>query len=140
MPERTRQALTDAEVQDMRALEPSRRNRLLLRLLYSTGLSPAELCALSWGDLEESSDTGQLIIVGRGGQLRFVSLPTPIWEELQAFRGRAGDREFIFRSRLGGPLSPRQVDRIVRSAARRARISRPVSPRMLRYVRNRSHP
>ena len=140
MAERTRQALTDAEVQDMRALEPSRRNRLLLRLLYSTGLRPSELCALSWGDLEESGDTGQLIIVGRGGQFRFVPLQTPVWEELQAFRGRAGNLEFVFRSRLGGPLSTRQVDRIVRSAARRARISRPVSPRLLRYVRNRSHP
>ena len=124
----------------MRALEPSRRNRLLLRLLYSTGLHPSDLCALSWGDLEESDDARQLIIVGRGGQLRFVPLQAPVWEELQAFRGQAGDREFVFRSRLGGPLSPRQVDRIVRSAARRARISHPVSPRMLRYVRNRSHP
>ncbi len=132
--------LTDAEVQDMRVLEPSRSNRLLLRLLYSTGLRPAELCALSWGDLEPSDDAGQLIIVGRGGQLRFVPLEIPIWEELQAFRGQAGDREFVFRSRLGGPLRLRQVDRIVRSAARRARISRPVSSRMLRYVRNRSYP
>ena len=85
MPEWTPQALTDAEVQDMRALEPSRRNRLLLRLLYSTGLRPSELCALSWGDLEESGDTGQLIIIGRGGQLRFVPLEIPVWEELQAF-------------------------------------------------------
>ena len=34
MAELTQQALTYAEVQDMRALEPSKRNRLLLRLLY----------------------------------------------------------------------------------------------------------
>jgi integrase/recombinase XerD len=130
-------ALTEAEVQDMRALEPSRRNRLLLRLLSSTGLRPAELCALCWCNLHASDDLGQLVIVGKGGQLRFVPLPVPVWEELQAFRGRAGNLEPIFRSRLGGPLSPRQVDQIVRAAARRARIPRPVSPRLLRYARPR---
>ena len=118
MPERNHQPLTDAEVQDMRVLEPSCRNRLLLRLLYSTGLSASDLCGLSWGDVEESDGAGPLIIIGRGGRLRFVPLPTPIWEELQAFRGRAGPREFVFQSRRGDPLSVRQVDRIVRSAAR----------------------
>jgi integrase len=130
-------ALTEAEIQDMRALEPSRRNRLLLRLLSSTGLRPAELCALCWCNLHASDDLGQLVIVGQGGQLRFVPLPIPVWEELQAFRGRAGNLEPIFRSRLGGALSPRQVDQIVRAAARRARIPRPVSPRLLRYTRPR---
>src|SRR3954451_7678383 len=138
MSERTQQALTDAEVQDMRALEPSRRNRLLLRLLYTTGLRPAELCALCWCNLHASDDLGQLVIVGKGGQLRFVPLCVPVWEELQAFRGRAGNLEPIFRSRLGGPLSPRQVDQIVRAAARRARIPRTVSPRLLRYARPRT--
>jgi site-specific recombinase XerD len=86
-------ALSEAEVQDMRALEPSRRNRLLLRLLYSTGLRPSELCALCWRGPQASGDTGQMVIVGRGGQLRFVPLRILVWEELQAFRGRAGDLE-----------------------------------------------
>jgi hypothetical protein len=58
----TEPVLSAAEVQDMRALEPSRRNRLLLRLLYSTGLRPSELCGLSWRDVQEGADTGQLII------------------------------------------------------------------------------
>jgi integrase/recombinase XerD len=130
--------LTEAEVQDMRALEPSRRNRLLLRLLYSTGLRPSELCALCWHELQDVDGAGQLVIVGKGGQLRFVPLRVPVWEELQAFRGRAGDLEPIFRSRLGGPLSPKQVDQIVRSAARRVKIERPVSPRLICYNRSRS--
>src|SRR5688500_165703 len=129
--------LSEAEVQYMRVREPHRRNRLLLWLLYSTGLRPSALCALCWRDLQESGDAGQLIIVGQGGQLRLVPLRTPVWEELQAFRGRAGDLEPIFRSRLGGPLSPRQVDRLVRAAARRAHIKHPVSPRLVRYTRSR---
>ena|SRR5687768_2375930 len=122
----------------MRALESSRRNRLLLWLLYSMGLRPSELCALYWRDVQEGPDTGQLILVGRGGQLRLVPLMTPIWEELQAFRGRAWDLEPIFRSRRGGPLSPRQVQRLVRAAARRAHIKHPVSPRLVRCARPRA--
>jgi site-specific recombinase XerD len=137
MRERTQQALTEAEVQDMRALEPSRRNRLLLRLLYSTGLRPSELCSLCWRDVHETDDAGQVVIVGKSGQLRFVPLRVPVWEELQAFRGRAGDLEPIFRSHPGGPLSPRRVDQIVRRAARRAHMKHPVSPRLLRYARPR---
>ena len=130
--------LSEAEVQDMRTLEPSRRNRLLLWLLYSTGLRPAELCALCWRDLQESTDTGQLIIVGPGGQLRLVPLRTLVWEELQAFRGRAGDLEPILPSRRGGHLSSKQVERLVRTAATRVHIKHPVSPRLVRYVRPRA--
>ena len=116
----TKPVLSEAEVQDMHALEPSRCNCLLLRLLYSTGLHPSELCALCWRDVQESRDAGQLVIVGKGGQLRFVFLRVPVWEDL---------------SRLGGSLSPRQVDRLVRAAARRAHIKLPVSPRLVRYAR-----
>jgi integrase len=134
----TAPGLSEAEVQDMQVLESSRRNRLLLWLLYSTGLRPAELGALCWRDVQESADTGQLIIVGKSGQLRLVPLRRPVWEELLAFRGRAGDLEPIFRSRRGGPLSPRQVERLVRAAARRAHIKHPVSPRLVRYARPRA--
>jgi integrase/recombinase XerD len=134
----TEPVLSEAEVQDMRVLEPSRRNRLLLWLLYSAGLRPSELCALCWRDVQETGDTDQLVIVGKGGQLRLVPLKRPVWEELQAFRGRAGDLEPIFRSRRGGPLSSRQVDRLVRAAARRAHIKRPISPRLVRYARPRA--
>jgi site-specific recombinase XerC len=120
----------------MWALEASRRNRLLVRLLYSAGLRSSELCALCWRDVQESADAGQLIIVGEGGQLRLVPLMLPVWEELQAFRGRAGDLEPIFKRRLGGPLSPRQVAQIVRTAGTRARFKRRVSPRLVRFARS----
>ena len=55
----------------MWALEASRRNRLLVRLLYSAGLRPSELCALCWRDVQERAAAGQLIIVGKGARSCF---------------------------------------------------------------------
>jgi integrase len=127
--------LSTAEVEDCRVLEPSRRNRLLLRLLSATPLRVSELCSLRWRDLQWRQAEGPLIIVGKSGQLRFVPLSVLIWQEIQDSRGHAGDLEPLFRSRKGGPLSPRQVDRIVRAAAKRAGIGGPVSPSVLRHAR-----
>src|SRR5438876_7737124 len=48
--------LAEGVIHKILALEPSRRNRALLRLLYAAGLRVFELCALTWQHLQERSE------------------------------------------------------------------------------------
>jgi len=52
--------LGEGAIHKILALEPSRRNRALLRLLYAAGLRVFELCALTWQHLQERDDAGQV--------------------------------------------------------------------------------
>ena len=127
--------LPEAEIQRMLALEPSSRNRALLRLLYAAGLRVSELAALRWRDVKPRDNAGQVTVYGKGGKTRAVLLSAATWRELQALRGDAVDGAPIFRSRQGGgPLSTVQVLRVVRRAAARAGVRGRVSPHWLRHA------
>jgi site-specific recombinase XerD len=115
------------------ALEPDRRNRAILRLLYAGGLRRSELVGLRWRDLQPRDEGGQVTVFGKGGKTRAVLLPAAVWRELVALRDAGGADDPVFRSRKGGPLDPSQVLRIVRAAAARAGLQARVSPHWLRH-------
>lgn len=127
--------ITEGETHRLIALEPSPRNRALLKLLYVAGVRVAELCGLRWRELQERDDGGQITVHGKGGKTRVILLPASIWRELEERRGEAGPDVPVFPSRKwGGHLDPSQVLRIVRAAARRAGIAGDVSPHWLRHA------
>jgi integrase/recombinase XerD len=126
--------LSESQVQRMLALETDRRNHAILRLLYGGGLRVAELCQLTWRDLQPRGETGQVTVYGKGDRTRVVLLSRDTWQELAALRGTAGDDDPVFVSRRGGPLAESAVYRIVRKAARRAGLPGSVSPHWLRHA------
>jgi len=133
--------LPETDVQKMLALEPGKRNRVLLRLLYAGGLRVSELCDLKWQDLQERGDAGQITAFGKGGKTRAILLSPATWHELQTLRSQGTAPEapvFASRKKIGhkkeGHLDPAQVLKIVRAAARRAGISLDVSPHWLRHA------
>jgi site-specific recombinase XerD len=128
--------LSEADTTRMLNLEPSPRNRALLTLLYGAGLRVSEATGLRWRDLEPREDAGQVTVFGKGGKTRFVLLSAHTWALLEGIRGEdAGADALVFPSRRGGgELSSVQVERIVRAAAKRAGIEKPVSPHWLRHA------
>lgn len=134
--------LTREEVIKLFVCETNERNRLILRLLYFSGMRVSELCQLCWKDLYPGPhDTGVVAIFGKGSKERHVPLKPAVYQELLAFRGQAGADDPLFPSRgggrkgkkSGGHLEKTQVERIVRQAARTAGISKPVTPHFLRH-------
>jgi len=126
--------LAEGAIHKILALEQSRRNRALLRLLYAAGLRVSELCALTWQHLQERDEAGQVTVLGKGGKTRTVLLSAATWQELRGLGGDGDAITAVFRSRKGGALGHSQVLRIVRAAARRAGIQAPVSPHWLRHA------
>lgn len=126
--------LSEDEVQAMIHRTDKDRDRVILRLLYATGMRVSELCSLEWRHVQERGDTGTLAIHGKGDKTRHVKVPPMAWSELVAlYDGEAMD-EPVFASRQGGALSRVQVYRIVRNAADRAGIDKNVSPHWLRHA------
>lgn len=127
--------LQESEVHSMIALEPSHRNRLILKTLYYGGFRVSELCGLRWRDLQSRGEEGQMTVFGKGQKTRAVLLPASLWSELQGFRGEAREDDPVFRSRLKSHgLDQSQILRIVRAASRRAGTEKNVSPHWLRHA------
>jgi len=127
--------LSEAQVHSMIALEPSKRNRVLLLLAYASGVRVSEACGLKWKDTREREGAGQVTVYGKGGRTRAGLPSVATWKELRALRGQASSDDPIFASRQGGGhLDPSMVMRIVRAAGARAGIPATVSPHWLRHA------
>ena len=135
------------------------RNRTILEVLFSTGMRVSELVSLNRGEI--NLDRGELSISGKGGKRRVVFLSESAigWldrylkmrfddnealftkaqptgdssqqaaadEKEEKSRPRASEREKTDR------LTARQVQRIVRDAAKHAGIVKQVTPHVLRH-------
>jgi len=127
--------LDEEAVMKMLALEKDPRNHCLLRLLYASGIRVSELCALTWQDVQERKDGGQVTVYGKGGKTRTILLSAGTWKEVIALRGEAGRTDPVFPSRKHhGFLTRVQVMRIVRVAGARAGLQQIVSPHWMRHA------
>jgi site-specific recombinase XerD len=127
--------LGEPEIARLIEAAPEGRDRVLLKLLYFSGVRVSEACGLRWRDAAARSEGGQITVFGKGGKTRAVLLKAGVWEMLQLLRGAAGPDEPIFASRRGrGPLDASQVRRVVYAAAEKAGLDRKVSPHWLRHA------
>ena len=126
--------MTEEEVTLLIAAARRPRDRALLMLLYASGVRVSEVAALRWRDAVGRAEGGQITVFGKGRKTRSVLLPRRTWLTLLSIRGKAGDDDPIFRSRRGGHLDPSAVLRVVKAAAQRAGIERPVSPHTFRHA------
>jgi integrase/recombinase XerD len=134
--------LTREQVLQMFVCEKNARNRLILRMLYYSGMRVSELCGLCWKDLYPGPNgTGIVAIFGKGGKERHVALKREVYEEFLSFRNGAGSEDPVFVSRGGGRghkkggghFDKTQVERIVQQAAQKAGVKKRVTPHYLRH-------
>jgi len=129
-----RRILDEGSVAKLIASVDMNRDRLILKLLYVSGVRVSELCRLTWSDAQPRQEGGQITVFGKGGRTRAILLRPKVWQDLIASRGDAATADPIFPSRKGGALDPSQVRRIVYSAAHKAGLPQKVSPHWMRHA------
>lgn len=120
------------------------RNRVMIYLLYASGMRISELVSLQLSSLHY--DTGFIDVLGKGGKARTIPLPQPVMaliqqyceQDVSVFNERHKDRDnyFLFPIVYGGkirPITRQALWTIVRNLCREAGIARPLSPHRLRH-------
>jgi integrase/recombinase XerD len=132
--------LSEDEVFRMIELEENHRDRVILELLYFGALRISELSGLKWRNLQQTSDGGQVTVFGKGGKTRSIGIPGDVFDDIMALKpahARYDDPVFAAGHMCGGTktlnIKPRRVEYMVRDAAERAGIDKPVSPHWLRH-------
>ncbi len=128
-------SLKQSEVAKLIEAAPEGRDRVLLKLLYVSGVRVSELCGLKWCDTMPRVEGGQIAVFGKRGRTRTILLKPKFWSQLLAIRGGAGPADPVFRSRKGGGhLDASQVRRIVYAAAKKTGLEQKVSPHWMRHA------
>ncbi|HFC97427.1 MAG TPA: site-specific tyrosine recombinase XerD [Thermosulfurimonas dismutans] len=114
------------------------RDRAMLETLYATGMRVSELVRLTFAQLNLSA--GFVRIFGKGKRERLVPLGDLAREYLERYLREArpllcGGKEtpYVFLNRKGDPLTRQRFWQIIRDYARRAGITREISPHVLRH-------
>ncbi len=145
VPQKLPRYLTHEEVNHLmhapdRSTTKGVRDLAILEVLYASGVRVSELCGLDLNDVDLA--TGELRVIGKGDKERIVLIGRPAVWALQAYIKRARPEQIkpgatpraIFLNRLGGRLSVRSVDTIVRQAGIAAGIQQRVTPHLLRHT------
>lgn len=110
------------------------RDRAILELLYSSGLRIGEATALDTGhiDLRE----GLVRVVGKGRKERIVPVGRKAREAVERYletRGIPADSEPLFLNHRGGRLTPRSIQRHLKTFLLQAGVLREATPHSLRH-------
>jgi len=125
--------LSRTEVERLLAAVVSLKYRLMLMLLYATGLRVAELTHLQVGDI----DRQRMVIHvrhGKGARDRYVMLAKRLLPVLDDYLQAARPTTWLFPGlRPEQPVSTALVGKVCRQAARDAGLAKHVSPHTLRH-------
>ncbi|MFP4645405.1 MAG: site-specific tyrosine recombinase/integron integrase [Candidatus Woesearchaeota archaeon] len=108
------------------------KSKLLVRLIYASGLRVSEVVSLKVTDLELSEGYGW-VRGGKGGKDRMFVIPEHLCEELRKYIEKAGLTKALFPGRKGEPMTTRNVQKIISNAALKAGIAKQVTPHKLRH-------
>ena len=113
------------------------RDRLILEMLYATGVRVGELVSIKVSDI----DLGRrnIIILGKGNKERFVTYGEYCEDSLKEYLkdGRLSlntkDSEYLFLNNTGGQLTERGVRFILDKIIKQTGINKSISPHMIRH-------
>ena len=106
------------------------KSKLIVKMLYSSGLRVSELVNLSTKDLDFAQNIGW-VRKGKGSKDRLFKIADSISKQLQRYLSKHPNNKYLFSE--AEPMSVRNVQFIVTSAAKKAGINKRVSPHTLRH-------
>ena len=113
---------------------PSVRDKLLIGLMYATGMRVSEVSRIKWVDFD--FDVNRIRInEGKGRSDRHVVLPATYRDLLRRLHDTVGGEGYVFvGERVGRHLSPRTVARVVERSTKIAGIGKHLTPHCFRHA------
>lgn len=113
-------------------IKSKRRDKVILTLLYSTGLRISELVKLIKRDIDFDERT--IRVRGKGDKDRIVLFDENTKEQLMDYIDKDNhESEYIFVNKNGNKLTPRYVQMMIKKYAKEAGIKKKVTPHVLRH-------
>lgn len=125
------EVLTKEEILRLIDSTDTLKSRLIVSLLYSTGLRVSEIVNLKKEELDLNEKTGW-VRKGKGSKDRLFVMSESIAEELREFMNtKAKDYTYLFSK--DKPLTTRNIQKIIHGTRNRANLSKKVTPHTLRH-------
>lgn len=137
--------LSREQIEQMILKEPSNRNKLIIELLYMTGIRVEELTKLKLDSFREIKSGSEqkitMLVEGKGKKFRTLNVPQKTYEKLKAYwdENNLFPEESCFLSRnkndgFSKGLTTTQIFRIIKTAAKNASLSSSPSPHWIRHT------
>ncbi len=124
--------LNKEDILKMLNLIENLKHKSIISLLYGCGLRVSELVNLKITDID--SNAGIIsIIQSKGKKDRYVMLPQSVLPLLREYFKNNSPKIYLFEGSVGEQYSARSVQQIVKQAALKAKIPKPVTPHILRH-------
>ena len=125
--------LTEARVEALAKAAANHRDRTMIMVAYRHGLRVTELVSLQWHQVDLNAATMRIYRAKHG---RDATHPIPGSElrELRRLKRKGSGSEFVFVSRLGGPMTPRAFAQMLERTASAAGLPKPFNPHALRHA------
>ncbi len=133
IPKSNPSVLSKDEVKALIDAAPRDKTRLIIGLIYSSGLRVSECVSLKVNELDLD---GKIIRVksGKGNKDRITILSEVVVKELRRYILTLDkDEAYLFPSSKGSNLSVRNIQKLIQKAAIKACIKKKVSPHILRH-------
>lgn len=105
------------------------KSKLILKMLYSSGLRVSELVNLQHKDLDFQQNIGW-VRKGKGSKDRIFKIAESLNKQLQKYISK-NPGKYVFSE--GNAMTPRNVQLLVKTAARNANLNKIVTPHTLRH-------
>jgi len=122
--------LTKQEILQLIESTNTLKTKLILQLLYSSGLRVSEIVNLKPVDLDFNENTGW-VRKGKGKKDRIFILSEKLSKRLGKFINKHQDWQYVF-SKIK-PLTTRNIQKLVQKSAQKADINKEVHPHTLRH-------
>jgi len=134
IPKKIPVVLTRDEVKSLIENTKNFKHKLIIELLYSTGLRLSECVNLKIDDLELDEKIAW-VRKGKGSKDRIVILSIKLVEDLKKYLSeKKGESEYLFTGWGNKKMSKRTIQKIIKNAAKRAGIKKKISPHTLRHT------
>lgn len=125
--------LTKEEIKKLFKAIESKKSKLMVSILYACGFRVSELVNLKIEDLHFEERIGH-IKNAKGRKDRLFNIPDFLFRKLKIYADKQKSQNQIYLfSGPSGALSPRNIQKIVSKAAKRASIKKSVHPHTLRH-------